>query len=138
MKKLLLFTVLLSFAFIANSCSDNDDNAKTKIKPTIIGTWKHIERYDSPYTGGWHPMDGNIFYTFKTDGTLTITGDFQCEGNYNIQSDNLFIEIDCGDNQWKLIIGTTFDFIFEGNYLVLTPNPMTCDEGCAEKLEKIN
>ncbi len=139
MKKIFLITIILSFVFVANGCSDDDNTNNIKNEKSVIGTWKHTERYDSPYTGGWHPVEGNVFYTFKIDGTLTISGDFQCVGNYNIQSDNLFIEIDCDDNQWKLVMGTAFNFTFDdNNYLVLTPSPMMCDEGCGEKLKRIN
>lgn len=133
MKKLILILSIISSPILGCS-KDGSSNKQDK----ILGTWKHIERYSSDgATGDWYPIDNNILYTFENDGILSVNGDFQCFGNYNIEANILSIDIDCGENQWQLLWGTTFDIKFESDLLTLVPNPMECDEGCADKLQKI-
>ncbi|HTO34787.1 MAG: hypothetical protein RBR78_01180 [Flavobacteriaceae bacterium] len=132
MKKLFLFTVLLSFAFIANGCSD-DDKSK-KIDNSIVGTWKLIEEYGSSGGAGqWYPVENGYTYSFEENNIL-VSNRFSCNGTYNETTDSLTINFDCSDSQFYL----TYDVSFENNYLVLTPNPLYCDEGCAEKYQRIN
>ncbi len=135
MKKLFLFTVLLSFAFVTNGCSDNDDN-KTKIKPSIIGTWELVEIYGLDGVGGqWTSVENGYTYTFETDGTFISNRFSECTNGTYILSETdgtLSFAYDCED-------GGTFveNYVFSGQYLILTPTYLDCIEGCDYKFKKI-
>ena len=61
--------------------------------------------------------------------------EYLCEGNYLIlQNNKIKMHFDCNESQ----ILATYDIYLDKEFLILTPNPSSCDEGCAEKFEKIN
>ncbi len=133
MKKLFLITIVLSFAFIANSCSD-DDNSK-KIDNSIKGTWKLIEMGGFNIHGGdyWQTVENGHTYTFGEDNVL-VSNRFSCNnGTYFETSDGLTISFDCSNTQFY----ATYNISFENNKLILNPNPSYCDEGCAEKYQRV-
>lgn len=134
MKKIFLITILLSFAFVVNSCSD-DDNSK-KIDNSIFGTWKLIEVYGSDGGAGqWTSVENGYTYSFEEDNILN-SNRFSCNGTYSETSEDLTINFDCSDGQFY----GTYNISFENNRLILTFISGTwgsCDEGCAEKYQRI-
>ncbi|HKK12201.1 MAG TPA: lipocalin family protein [Flavobacteriaceae bacterium] len=125
--KILIFSLLL----LMSSCDKGDD---TKSTDSIIGTWKLVEVYgsDGGSNAQWTPIDNGYTYTFRNDGVL-ISDRFSCNGTFEQSSEQLTINFDCVDNQFNL----TYNMSLMNNELVLTADSMNCDEGCAEKYQRI-
>jgi hypothetical protein len=131
MKKSMFFFFTIYLILI--SCNSDDDNYK---KQSLIGNWKLIETYGS-YGGElphWSTVSDGYLYEFKSDNSL-YSDEYLCEGNYLIlQNNKIKMHFDCNESQ----ILATYDIYLDKEFLILTPNPSSCDEGCAEKFEKIN
>ncbi len=122
--------VLFGLIFSLTSCSDDENKVQEN---SIIGTWKLVEVYGSDGANGqWNPIENGYTYNF-TEPNVLISNRFPCNGIFSTQSDSLAISFDCGDNQFNMIYGISFD----GQNLILSPDPINCDEGCAEKYEKL-
>lgn len=144
MKKIFVITVLLSFAFIAISCSD-DDNRKNET--SVIGTWKLVEVNSSFPFYQWYPVENGYTYTFETDGTFTSNLFSECTyGTYILSETDgtLSLIYDCEEFTEGGWYGDTFvegtfieNYVFSGQYLIFTPTYYCGDEGCSYKFKKI-
>ncbi len=115
-----LFISILLFA-----CSD-DENVNT-----VIGSWQLVENYGSDGNAAphWYPVEDGFIYTFTNNGIIN-SSEYECSGTFDYNSsENITINFDCPDMSFN----GSFDIVFENNYLILTPNPSSCDEGCSEK-----
>ena len=121
---------IFSILFLLSGCSE--DNEKQQ-ENSIFGTWKLVETYGSAGgQGQWTPVENGYTYTFGEDGIL-ISDRFSCEGTYIVDLNNITIDFDCQESQFHLTYGVSF----ENNNLILTPDPVNCDEGCAEKYQRM-
>lgn len=102
----------------------------------MIGKWKLIETYGS-YGGElphWTSVLDSYLYEFNRDNSL-YSDVYPCEGIYAIlERDKIRLSFDCNGSQ----LLATYDIYLDKELLILTPNPSSCVEGCAEKFEKIN
>ncbi len=148
MKKILLITILLSFAFVANGCSDDDNDKKTN--NSIIGTWKLTETGMFDYQGGnyWHSVENGYTRTFETNETFTSNQFLDCTyGTYILSETEGTLSLIYGcegftEGGWyggTFIEGTFIEnYAFSGQYLILTPTYYCGDEGCSYKFKRIN
>lgn len=121
---------ILSILFSLSGCSEDDEKQQ---ETSIFGAWKLVETYGSDGgQGQWAPVENGYTYTFEEDNIL-ISNRFSCNGTYLVNSDSITINFDCQEIQFNL----TYGISFENNNLILTPDPVNCDEGCAEKYQKV-
>ena len=124
---ILIFSMFLSLS----NCS-NDDTRTLETK--IVGTWKLVEVYGSD--GGsspqWTPVNNGYTYTFSNGNNIN-SNRFTCNGNYQVNSNEVTISFNCNDSQFN----QSYNYSFDNGYLILTSNLLYCDEGCSEKYQKI-
>lgn len=135
MKKLLLIPVLF---LLLISCSNNSDE---ETQPNLlIGEWKLSEKIIDDGGGTnpvWMPitdgydfvfLEDNKFYTTKFLGTSGCAG-----GTYTVVNSVITLTFYCPNttipNKFKIYSNTSNELII-GN--------INCDEGCEEKLKRIN
>lgn len=123
-------TIVLTFLCFISFFSCSDDENKPQ-ENSIIGSWKLVEVYGSDGTEGqWTNVENGYTYTFTESNTL-ISNRFSCNGNFSVDTDSLTISFDCDENQFNM----SSTYSFEDRFLVIYPD--NCDEGCAEKYERI-
>ncbi len=132
MKRMIfLFVLILSFL----ACSNNDD--ENNENQSIIGTWQLVEEFYGNVSGQgqWTEVENGYTYTFTKQNSV-ISNRYPCkEGTYSLNNgNNITLKFDCPETG-VIILG--YDISFENNYLILTPNPLPCDEGCKFKYKKI-
>lgn len=124
--------VIFTLFFIPLFSCNKDDGASTS---NIKGTWQLIEIYssDGGSPGAWYPVENGYTYSFK-DNDIITSNKFSCNGVYIFNSSvNINITFDCPEAG---SLGD-YDITFENGNLILTPNPTSCDEGCAEKFKRL-
>lgn len=127
MKNLFL---ILCMVLALLSCSE--DNTKQQ-NNSVIGTWKLVETYGSSGgQGQWTKVENGYVYSFNEDKTL-ISNRFTCNGVYVLDANKITIEFNCPEKVFHL----TYSISYENNYLILTADPINCDEGCLEKYQRI-
>lgn len=125
-------TIVLSFLCFISFFSCSDDENKPQ-ENSIIGSWKLVEIYGSDGTDAhWTPIENGYTYSFTGSNTL-ISNRFQCNGTYSNQTDSITINFDCPENQFN----GTYGISFENDNLILSSDPLDCDEGCAEKYKRV-
>lgn len=136
--KILLF--LWIFSFVACSSDKPKDNQKT----SIIGKWQLLEEYRSiaGENPQWIPVENSYFYIFTEDHTFTSNRFSECQaGSYSLINNQLILDFGCADFTAGIEIpeGTFVEnYSLENGFLYLSPNYLTCDEGCGYKFRKVN
>ncbi len=128
--------ILIIFVFFFFSCSSNDSETNQQ-KESLIGTWQYVEFEGIIYEadGGvsyGHSIENGYTYNFA-ESNILISNRFSCNGTYQYDSEILTLIFDCSENQQV----STYDVSFENNFLILTPNPSSCYEGCSYKYRKL-
>lgn len=132
--------LILSIFFFTTGCSEEET---TQQENAIYGTWKLIEIYQSDGDSNpqWTTVDSGYTYTFNKDGTFSSTRFTECtSGTYEVSSNSIILDYSCNgfDTGIESPPGTFIEsYIFENNYLILTPSYLNCIEGCDYKFEKI-
>lgn len=132
--------LILSIFFFTTGCSEEE---RTQQENALYGNWKLIEIYqnDGGNNPQWTTVDSGYTYTFNTDGTFSSTRFTECtSGNYQVSSNSITLDYSCNgfDTGIESPPGTFIEnYIFENNYLILTPSYLNCIEGCDYKFEKI-
>lgn len=132
----LRFPLLLTFLMLIlllSSCGKNDIDGPFTDPDYIKGTWQLVERYTS--SGGpvqWLSVTNGYTYTFSEDNVV-ITDQFECDGTYQFNAGRLTIDFNCPNQQFNL----SYKIESEGNFMILSPDPSSCDEGCAEKFRRV-
>ncbi|KYG72781.1 lipocalin-like domain-containing protein [Roseivirga echinicomitans] len=128
-----LLLTFLSLTLLLGSCGKNDIDAPFTDSNNIKGTWQLVERYTSSGgPGQWSSVTNGYTYTFSEDNVV-ITDQFECDGTYQFNAGRLTIDFNCPDQQFN----HTYKIESEGNFIILSPDPSPCDEGCAEKFRRI-
>lgn len=138
MKPIILILAIL-FSFVA--CS-NDDEKELTTQERLIGTWKLVEVYGSDGgQGQWTPVEDGYTYTFNDNGTFTSTRFSECTyGTYTLTSSTLILSFGCEGFTTGIEDpeGTFIEnFVYDNNFIFLSPTYLTCDEGCDQKYQKI-
>lgn len=137
MKKTILFTSIILLFFY--SCSDDD---KSNINDEVIGKWKLIEAFGLDGIGyGWTTVEDGYFYHFMPDQTFESDRFVECTtGNFYASGNQITLDYSC-DGFGTGIESPAGVFVekisFQGDYMILTPIYLDCDEGCDYKFEKM-
>lgn len=138
MKRLFFLWVL--FSFFACSSDKSENNQKT----SITGKWQLIEEYGSiaGEEPQWVSVENSYFYTFTKDDNFTSNRFSECQtGNFSLTNTQLILDFGCAGFTAGIETpeGTFIEnYSLENGFLYLSPNYLTCDEGCSYKFEKIN
>lgn len=129
----LILTVLISMQLSCTTTEDNENSVNS-----LIGKWKLVEVFDI-YGGSsdspWIQVEDGYFYIFKENGTIE-TDKFDCIGNfiYNTNDEyQLNLTFNCSNHNFS----SFYKVIFENNFITLEEKDSSCDEGCAEKFQRI-
>ena len=130
----ILTTVIVTFSLL--SCSNEESLVQPDLSLSgIVGKWKLTEAYVSP--GGettWQTVEDGFEYTFGANGSFSSNAQIQCDGNYDLDGENINVIARCEgsevDNSYTLIIMSQ-----EENELVLTNQG--CIEECIYKFKKL-
>lgn len=123
------------------ACSEDEN--KVEQEPSIYGTWQLSQIYSDPGTGegGWIDIDNGYNYKIVPGGTFSSTKFNECsDGTYSITNQTIDFTFNCTDFTPCEEDSQTCseNFTLEDQFLVLTPNYLECDEGCAYRFTKIS
>ncbi|WP_335964361.1 lipocalin family protein [Galbibacter sp. PAP.153] len=141
MERILKLSVIIVYAILLKSCSDDDDNA-TINGSSIHGTWQLTESYmdTGDGTGDWETAEGIYTYTFLKNGTFTSSQFSKCNtGTYVLNENQLTLNYACDtlDEPLKIADGKLVAKIkYNESILELTPIEPACVEGCGYRFEK--
>ena len=141
MKNMSLLFLLL---FILSGCNDHENNRQQN-PPSIYGIWQLIESYSDPGRTGegkWIKTNDEYSYEILINGTFNSTKYNECStGLYSISKEKKTISFTFSCDDFDPCEASSVlcneSFSFDNQYLILIPNYLQCDEGCAHKFEKI-
>ena len=132
--KALLYISLICLTLFSCSKDENDSKSST----TVVGKWKQIESYqsDGGSSPAWSPISNGYTLEFLDNGTFTATKFTDCQaGTYSVSTSNQIVMVYSCENF------TTNDLqqieAISGSQIILKPTDAQCDEGCAEKFQRI-
>lgn len=134
--------ILIVMCIITFGCADKGDNQFQE--NNLVGTWVIIEQreYGGTPDTDWRPVVNSYQIMIKPDGKFISDKFSECtEGKYFVSNtDNtLTFTFDCpyfsvkGLSENGIFIEK---YSFDGEYLILSPTYLNCEEGCAFKFER--
>lgn len=135
MKSILLLS--LGSLLILSSCNSDDDVQQIPHDGSIVGTWELIEYFgsDGAENPQWKVAEDRYTYTFDSDGSFTTTRFSECDfGRYELNDSILTLQYGCFEPPKGTFIN---NFRLSADYMILTPQYLTCIEGCGSKFRKI-
>jgi hypothetical protein len=139
MKNILKLTAILLILTSSFTC-EKETTAKSEPNNNLFGTWQLIEtNFGIP--NGWNKIENGYTYTFLENGRFTSTRFSECTyGTFTLTETSLTLHFGCAGFSTGIEqpAGIFVENIFWDNgYLLLHPNYMSCDEGCAYKFQKL-
>ena len=125
------FVIIVSLFFFISSCNNEENKQQEN---SLVGTWKLIETYggDGGSSSKWTKVNDGYTFHFDSNNSI-ISNKFSCNGIYHINSNDININFNCTNSQFN----QTYNYSIENGNIILKPSLLYCDEGCAEKFQKI-
>ena len=141
MKNPISFTLIGFLSLIFSGCS-TDDN-KMEEENFLLGSWQLVQAYSNPGAGAgeWNYVEDGYIYSFSETGEFSSTRFQDCTtGSFTSEFSLLVLDFGCdgfsaGIEDPEGVFVEKYNF--EGQFLVLTPTYLSCDEGCGFKFRKI-